>query len=225
MNKHKYIKYNNYFKNHPNYGMSKQAVNNNINWFYSQWQLIKNKIKITENMEVLEIGSGIGGFYHFLLKSKLNKYLGIELDLNAVKFSNNYFKTKKFRNSSLSNMNYKKKFDLIFAFEVLEHLENPLADIIKINKLLKKNGTFCGSTPYPFDKNITSDKTHVFVLKPKNWEKLFLQSGFNEVKSYPMSFFPYLWRINKKFNVIIPFYIPFKYFVSTTLIIAKKNKT
>ncbi len=81
---------------------------------------------------------------------------------------------------------------------------------------------FIGSSPDPYKKNVLADKTHNFVLHPENWKRLFLNNLFKNVDIYPMSFLPFLWRINKHLNIKLPFYIPFKYFISTCLIIAKK---
>ena len=116
----------------------------------------------------------------------------------------------------------KKKFDYIFAIEVLEHLDNPKEGIAKIHNLLNNQGMFIGTSPYPFKKNIDADRTHNFVLHPENWKRLFLNEGFSNVNLYPMSFFPSLWRISRYVNIKIPFYLPFKHFISTCLIIAKK---
>lgn len=167
------------------------------------------------------MGSGIGGFYSFI-KDNNKKYIGVELDEEAVKFSNNYFDTDAFLNTSIEKLKYEDKFDYVFAFEVLEHLNNPFEAIKQINKFLKKDGIFCGTSPYPYYKNVIPDKTHIFVLHPDNWKRLFLLSGFKEVELYPMTFFPFIWRINKKLNIRIPFYLSFDGFVSTALIIARK---
>ncbi len=214
------IIYKDYFRKHHQYAFAEKDILNYRNWFYTQWNLINTKIKIRKEDEVLEIGSGLGGFYSFL-QERVKKYVGIELDKEAVKFATNYFKSRSFFNTSIEKWGGS-KFDCIFAFEVLEHLNNPLNALKKIYSLLKVDGIFCGTSPFPYYKNIISDETHLFVLHPKNWEKLFLLSGFSQIELYPMSFFPFLWRINKKLNMIIPFYIPLSGFITTTLIIAKK---
>lgn len=92
-----------------------------------------------------------------------------------------------------------------------------------IPSLIKEGGMFIGSTPYPFKKNIVSDETHLFVLHPLNWKRLFENCGFDYVIVSAMTFLPYLRRINKKLNFIIPFYIPGMKLVSTSLIIARKK--
>jgi len=111
----------------------------------------------------------------------------------------------------------------VFAIEVLEHLKDPLTGIAQIHEFLKPGGVFCGTSPYPFRWNIMSDRTHLFILHPKNWEKLFVLAGFDRVNTYPMSFLPLLWRISRSLNPIIPLYLPVPRLVTTSLIIARKN--
>lgn len=214
------IKYKNYFKNHYGYTFKEDNLRSYRKWFYSQWNIINKFLKNIENKNCLEIGSGIGGFYQFINGCPL--YEGIELDNNAVKFANKHWDTSVFSNISLEEYKAKKKFDYVFAFEVLEHLDNPSNSVRKIYNLMNNDGLFIGTTPFPFVKNILADETHLSVLHPENWKRLFFQTGFSEIKIIPLSFLPFLWRVNKNINIRIPFYISFPGFISTCLIIAKK---
>lgn len=114
-----------------------------------------------------------------------------------------------------------RKVDFVFAFEVLEHI--PFLDLAlkNIYSLLKPNGYFIGSTPYPYRKNMI-DPTHVNVHLPAYWKTIFYSHGFKTVHTIPMSFFPFIWKLPFGINPIITNYIPFPGFVSTTLIVAKK---
>ena len=212
--------YKNYFKEHYKSTFSKRDILNYQKWFNSQYRYIVSIIKPAGN--ILEIGSGFGGFYSFLSKKEQKNYLGLELDADVVNFANSYFKSKVFLNKSLEEFESKGKFDIVYAFEVLEHLDNPMLGIEKIFNILGNGGMFIGTSPYPYKKNVLADKAHNFVLHPENWKRLFLNNGFKNVEIFPMSFLPYLWRINKNLNIILPFYFPFKYFISTCSIIAKK---
>ena len=214
-------KYKEYFKRHYNYTFTIQDIENYQKWFTAQWNFINILIAFKKKEKVLEVGSGIGGFYAFL-KSKDIDYTGLEPDKQAMEFANSFFETDIFHSLFLEKFSVNKKYNKIFAFEVLEHLENPSASINKIYQLLSPGGKFCGTTPYPYYKNIVGDKTHVSVLHPENWRHLFIQQGFRTVDLYPLSFFPYIWRINKYFNIRLPFYVTFNGFISTCLIIAKK---
>lgn len=220
--KSKQSQYKNYFKNHYKSSFSLKDLYLYEKWFFAQIKFIQSKVDIFPDRRVLEIGSGFGGFYNMLEKKQKENYIGIELDEEAVSFANAHFNTKNFLNVSLEDFNKEDLNDYIFAFEVLEHLDNPIESVEKIHSLLKKDGIFIGTSPFPFKKNILADNTHNFVLHPENWRRLFRNRGFEEVNCFPMSFIPFIFRINKEINIRIPFYVPFSYFISTALIIAKK---
>jgi SAM-dependent methyltransferase len=215
--------YTNYFKKH--YGIS--SIEKDIpvyrQWFLAQWKLITSKVSIQKSSRVLEIGSGVGTIYSFL-KPIIGEthYTGLELDKKACEFTNTFFKTNVFKNKSIEEYRPNRKLDIVFAFEVLEHVADPNIVIKKIYTILNDKGVFVGTSPYPYRKNVYADETHRYVLHPSNWEKLFKENGFKEVETYPMSFIPFIWRIHSLFNVRIPFYLPFPNFISTTLLIARK---
>ena len=185
----------------------------------SQWRYIQRYINLKDKDSVLEIGAGVGSFYSFLPEQIY--YDGLELDSSAVKFANEHFGHSIFHCTPIEKFITNKKYDYVFAFEVLEHLDNPDLVIKKIHSLLKKGGIFIGTSPYPYPKNILGDSTHKYVLHPENWKKLMVESGFNSVSLYPMSYIPYLWRIQPKLNIRIPFYISSPLFISTCLFIEK----
>ncbi|MEK7090988.1 MAG: class I SAM-dependent methyltransferase [Patescibacteria group bacterium] len=216
-------KYLGYFKKHYHAKFSAEDIESSQKWLYPQWKLIKEKTTLSKKSKVLEIGAGFGGFYSYLSQViEGNSYTGIELDKEVVKFCKDFFKTGNFTNISIERFNSKNKFNYIFAFEVLEHLNDPFETIGKIHSLLDKTGVFVGTSPYPYLKNVFADRTHRYVLHPVNWTKLFIEAGFKHVSIYPMSFIPFIWRLNKHLNFRIPFYIPFNGFISTALIIASK---
>lgn len=212
-------KYKGYFKNHFSAKFAKSDVDRDQKWFYTQFKFIRSLVNIGEGAKILEIGSGFGGLYDYL---KGIDYTGIEMDPEVVNFAKDFFKTDKFLNVSLEEFNIKNKFDYIFAIEVLEHFSDPISNIAKIKDLLNNRGMFIGTSPYPYKKNITADLTHNFVLHPENWKRLFFNAGFRKFRCFPMSFFPFVWRINKFFNIRIPLYLSLPYFISTSLFIAEK---
>lgn len=215
--------YNNYYKDHYKLALHPKDIQNFKKWFLTQWQIIKKNILLTEDTQILEIGSGIGGVYGLLQNKTAIKYTGLDLDKEAVDFCNKYFSTSSFHATSIEEFKTKEKYTYVLAFEILEHLHDPINVLKKINTLMQPNGTFIGTSPYPYKKNLYADKTHLFVLHPENWKRLFFFNGFTDVMVVPMSFFPFLWRIHPSLNIRIPFYIPIPGFISTTLIIAKKK--
>ena len=227
MNKDNQFKHNrsyeNYFKDHYKADFTRKEIEDYGKWLSTQWSFIKREISFNPNVRILEIGSGFGGFYNILQREGFaGEYVGLELDSAAAAFSNEFFGTQAFKNLSLSDYNNSNRFDLIVAFEVLEHLENPSKSLREIANLLLPTGLFCGTTPFPYKKNVLADKTHLSVLHPENWKRLFTMSGFKSIKMYPMSFFPLLWRVHSRLNIRLPFFVPLSYFISTCLIVAKR---
>lgn len=214
--------YKDYYKNHYKSTFTKADIDEWVKWFDSQWRFINKKTRLKRKMRVLEIGPGFGGFYHVLQQHGSHEYLGLDLDPDIVKFTNKFYKTTVFKYKSIEDLRDNKGFDLIVAFEVLEHVENPGNVANKISKLLKPGGMFIGTTPYPFRRNIISDATHISVLHPENWRRVFNYGGFRQVQVFPMSYLPFLWRLHSKLNIRIPFFLPIRGLVSTSLIIAKK---
>lgn len=184
----------NYFKEHYKFDYSVQGTNLQMNFLYSQLQYSLRKInKPLTDQKVLEVGSGLGALAKLILQHNVSKYIGLELDKDIVDFCNQNI-SNNFTNLSLKDYisSCEDKFDFIFAFEVLEHFENPLEEIKNINHLLTDKGIFIGTSPYPFKKNILADETHLYVLHPLNWKRLFEMLGFSDVKLYPMTSLPYI---------------------------------
>ena len=222
--------YSDYFKNHVGAQFNLDWVRKDSDFVYNQLRHVRKIVPFDTdlNAPVLEIGSGMGRLALLLYEKGFSDYTGLEIDSEAQKFSQNLgFQSFNFINQEIKDFakqNSEQRFSVVFCFETLEHLEQPIQDLMAISSLIKEGGLFIGSTPYPFKKNIVSDETHLFVLHPINWKRLFEKCGFEYVIVSAMTFLPYLWRINKKLNFIIPFYIPGMKLVSTSLIIARKKK-
>ncbi len=214
--------YKGYFKKHYQYTFTQKDIDDYYKWMFVQYSYINKNINLDISQNILEIGSAFGGWYNLLGKPK--NYKGIDVDKEVVDEANIFFNTNIFQHQKIEDLSEKEKYKYIFAFEVLEHLENPSLAIKNIYNLLedKQDSFFIGTTPYPYKKNVLADDTHLSVLHPLNWKRIFKNQGFKEVKIVPMSFLPFLWRLNKNLNIRIPFYLPINKFISTCLIIAKR---
>lgn len=226
------VLYDGYFRHQVKAKFDLAWVRYDSQFVYNQLKFIDRYISLNDlkHRKVLEIGSGLGRLALLLGDRGFTNFTGIELDGEAVNFSQSQLPAPSgadfsFQQATLDEIatTETNPYDVVFCFETLEHLTNPLNDIAQMNAVLNKGGLFIGTTPFPFRKNIKSDESHLFVLHPLNWQRLFERSGFKVIKIKPMTFLPYLWRIDKRLNVILPFYIPGFSLVSTTLIIAEKQ--
>jgi len=190
--------------------------------WYSSWLAYINKLipLYRKGNTVFEIGSGIGAVVSFFYEHGVS-ITGSDISKKAVSIAKSLIPNVPFVVCDIEEgIPGNEKYDKILAFEVLEHLNDISGSITNIRKRLKRNGYFIGTSPYPYPKNML-DPTHVHVMYPNYWAKVFKEKGFDEVTVRPISCIPFLWKIHKIFHPILPFYIPFKYFISTTLIIAR----
>lgn len=95
---------------------------------------LRNKKK---NIEVLDIGCSTGFFIEACNK-KGWKTLGLELNPSAVNFGQK--RGLNIKNSDFLKTKFKRKFDVICAFDVLEHLYDPLKVVKKAYRNLNKGG-------------------------------------------------------------------------------------
>jgi glycosyltransferase involved in cell wall biosynthesis len=108
--------------------------------------------KISKNNYFLDIGLG-GGRLCLDLAKKGFYGEGIDISEKAVEIAKNKLELEKFNNQvnvrvdDIFKLDESKKFDLIFAFEVIEHIQDDKKAIEKINNLLNKNGYFIFSVP------------------------------------------------------------------------------
>jgi len=83
------------------------------------------------------------------------------------------------------------KYDIVSVFETLEHVSDPIGFLSKIRKVVnhrllisvplirrsRVNLAYTGNQ-WPTDKKPTVENTHIFELSSKDWEKIFLHTGW-----------------------------------------------
>lgn len=179
------------------------------NWFWAWIKKLEKHIplKNVNGKKALEIGCSIGGVASILTEKGLD-VRATDISRLAVERASKLNKKAKFSVLDIQKrIPFKEKFDFIFAFEVVEHLEDPLEAIKNMKEVLNKQGYLVISTPYPYAWNFR-DPTHINVKYPNEWVKLMKKAGFRKVAYHRFSLLPLLYRYNKHFQIIIPFAIP-----------------
>lgn len=164
--------------------------------------------KYKPNGNLLDIGCANGYF----LKTMENKYstYGVELNKYAAINAKKLLPKSKIYNNDASNLFFLKSnfFDIITAFDVLEHIQNTEQTLKEIKRVLKSNGLVIITVP-----NTSSlghklkgnnwfgyrDKTHVSVLSKNEWIRLFKKHDFEIVDIFYEGYFD------------IPYYTHFKF--------------
>jgi SAM-dependent methyltransferase len=140
--------------------------------------------------ELLEIGFGRGELLE-LAQEHLG-VSGIEVSPYAVRQLQHRFGDRVRQGDIERETLPKDRYDVVVAFNVLEHLESPTKAIANIYNGLKEGGVLIGSVPNnstPVGRVHTAltnlfDRTHCSTFAPRHWRALFAEAGFDRVTLY-----------------------------------------
>lgn len=190
---------------------SKKDLEISRNWFWGWLKKLNQYVPIKrgDGRAVLEIGCAIGGVASILQERGFDVYAS-DISDYAINRAQKLSKGVNFLAFDVQNsIPLDKKFDIIIAFEVVEHLKNPEKAIKNIFMSLKKNGKIVFSTP-PLSLD-DKDPTHISVKNPKEWIKIMKKVGFKNIAYHRFSLLPFFYRFNKRFHIIFPFAIPLSF--------------
>ncbi len=118
-----------------------------------------------DGLEIIDIGCGGGLISEPLSKLGAN-VTAIDFVENNIKIAKNHSKKNglniKYICSDIEKYQFKKKFDVIILFEVLEHLDDWQNFILKIKNNLKDNGKIIVST---INRNIFSKIATIYIAE------------------------------------------------------------
>lgn len=126
---------------------------------------------------LLDIGCGFGRFLK--IAEPFFETHGIDPSKFAIGQAHQYAKRSAFTISTLESYNTRIRFDIITAFDVLEHTQNVLDSLKKVSRLLRPGGIFICVVPvYDGPLGIIGgvldhDLTHVQKLSRWQWLELF----------------------------------------------------
>jgi 2-polyprenyl-3-methyl-5-hydroxy-6-metoxy-1,4-benzoquinol methylase len=137
--------------------------------------------------KLLEIGCGEGKLLKELARSF--NVEGIDISQYAAQQAENLIGKKIFQKDIEKYSFPEKYYDVIVAFNLLEHTKNPYSVINKIHSSLKKEGVLFGSVPnnsgivgkfFTYVSNIV-DRTHRSTYHPLIWKKNLKTAGFEDI--------------------------------------------
>lgn len=198
----------------------------NKNWFYGWFNALQSlyDFKRGDGKKALEIGCSIGAAADILHERGFD-VTATDISPYAVKNAKKLLPDITFDLLDVDTPPKKSlvgKFDVIFSFEVIEHLPNPQKSLINMTSMLKKGGVLINSTPYPYDY-VYFDKTHISVNYPDAWVKMYKKAGLSDVKYIQRGFVPFFYRYSKYFHITLPFGLDTRYINSPVFIYGKKK--
>ena len=143
-----------------------------------------NRLNISANSKVLDIGCGAGYFLD-VLKDNSIEYKGLEVASHFVEYCRSY------HNLNVDSTSLEEEsdeyYDLITMFDVLEHLADPVNTFSVINKKLKPGGYCVAYTPNIFSigyelmgakQNTLLPFEHLCFFNSKSLDFLVKKTGF-----------------------------------------------
>lgn len=174
---------------------------------------------IGENKKVLDIGCRDGTLTKYFVKN--NNVLGADIDASSLKIIEEKLNIQTLLmdlNSDWSELE-NKKFDVIVAGEILEHLYFPEIVIKKVKEHLNVSGVFIGSVPNAFSlknrvrylfankKNTPlGDSTHINHFSYIEFKKI-LEKYFNNVEIIGLGKYKKLIKLSRNFFAFDLFFI------------------
>lgn len=209
-----------YFKGIADFSLSR---NKEIyNWFKGIFNYLDHLVPLKngKNKKALEFGCATGS------AAKVLSDWGFEVTATDVskyavsRASKLYPQINFFVQDIQKPLKIKSKFDLTFAFDVIEHLENPEIAIKNMLNVLNPGGIVICSTPD--ESKSSGDPSHINVKKPEAWKRIFQKVGFNDIIIRQVTLVPYFYRWHWRLNFAIPFVIPLPLMLTPVFIIAKR---
>lgn len=127
-------------------------------------------IKYIKNKVVLDSGCGLG-WGSYLISRYPKEIISIDIDRDALDFAQMHWKENKiiFKNQSILELDLlHKKFDVVFGFELIEHLtiNQAITYLSQVFGSLKKNGVLIMSSYFPESEESAreSESKNIFHL-------------------------------------------------------------
>lgn len=98
-------------------------------------------------VDVLEIGCGIGGVIRELRTIPGLRLTGSEIYLNGLLYARKALPDVTFIQLDATRIPFERAFDVVGAFDVLEHVEDDRAVIMQVKKALRPGGLFVVTVP------------------------------------------------------------------------------
>ncbi len=158
---------------------------NSESTYWGVRQALKEIILDKKNNKILEVGSGMGYLTYSLRKNGYNA-VGLDISENAIQLAKDsfgeFYICSDVFDYSIRNAN---KYDVVILTEVIEHVDDPIAFLGALHKLVKSGGRIIITTPnkslYPKSTIWASDlpPVHLWWLSENTLSYLAGKIGMN----------------------------------------------
>ena len=169
---------------------------------------------------VLDLGGGISPtYFNFLKKERGTEILNLDLKNNEDEGRIDFEKDNlPFTNDTIDN---------VLAFNLLEHIYNYRHLVSEVVRVLKTGGRMLGFVPFMI--NYHPDPSDYFRYTREALQKIFVETGFLEIKIKAIGFGP----LAVNFNILAPFLpvflrcllFPFYYFADKIILKLRPKMT
>lgn len=146
-------------------------------------------LKFCKGKKITEFGCGTGYGSKYLAQNGVKKIMAYDIDLAAVNFAikNSPHENITYIQADIETLQLNSKYDVILAFEVIEHLKNPRKLLELAKSGLRKGGVFILSTPNKaysiLNNGKPSNPYHIYEYYPKELKDILLKY-FKSVQLY-----------------------------------------
>lgn len=152
---------------------------------YARYQFARKYI--TKDAKVLDIACGVG-YGSDYLSQKSKQIIGIDIDEESIAYAKQHFgKKASFLLGNATDTPFKNDFfEMVVAFEMIEHLKEPNKFLKEVYRILKKGGKLCISTPNSAVHSPDGNLMSPYHVKEYTYEELnkLVSKHFSKVEFY-----------------------------------------
>ncbi len=166
-----------------------------LNWYKASYdyydKYLRQHLKLSDDLKILELGCGIGGFLYYLKKNGSENFLGVDISEEQLSICQKYVTTKVVNEDVLNFLKKQDhKYDLIVLLDLIEHLgKDKIIQFIELlYNTLKVNGRILLRTPNMGSlfglRSRYIDFTHEVGFTEESIKQVFHQIPFSNVEVY-----------------------------------------